>query len=175
MKITEKIRDMPSGRRMTAAMTACGVIGLGLILLSSFISDRKSDVPEFPSDFSAVERSDSYRADTERRLGNFLSSIEGAGEVKVYLTVGSDERYVYATEGRRSSSENRTEEERKYVMTGSGSEKKALIETIEIPVISGAVIACTGGGSPVVCERMYKAVSAALGIPSNKIYVTMLE
>ena len=174
MKITEKIRDMPANRRMTAAMVICGVTGLVLILISSFVPDGKEDIEEITADRSIAERSAAYREDTEKRLEDFLSSIEGAGEVKVYLTVNSDERYIYATEGRKNTSDNRTEEERKYVMIGSGNEKKALIETVEIPEISGAVIACTGGGSPAVCERLHKAVSAALGIPSNKIYVTML-
>lgn len=174
MKITEKIRDMPVKKRMTAAMTICGLTGLSLIFLSSLMPDNKIRDDTVSDNISVLEKAADYRGETEKRLGEFLSSIDGAGEVKVYLTVGSDEKYVYASEGRRISSDNRTEEENKYVMIGSGNEKNALVETVETPEISGAVIACTGGGSPAVCERIYKAVSAALDIPSNKIYVTIL-
>ena len=173
MWIIDKIRAMDSRKRMTAAMTFCGSLGLLLILLSSVIPDKKSPKPVTAED--VLGRSESYCEDTEKRLEDFLGSIDGAGEVRVYLTVGSDERYVYASEGRRTKSENKTEEERKYVMTGSGSEKSPLVETVKVPEVCGAVIACTGGGSPVVRERLYKAVSAALDIPSNKIYVTMLK
>ena len=60
------------------------------------------------------------------------------------------------------------------MIIGGGNEKNALIETIETPEITGAVIACTGCDSPTVRERIYKAVAAALGIPTGKIYVTKL-
>ena len=61
------------------------------------------------------------------------------------------------------------------MMIGGGNGKSALIETVEVPEITGAVVACTGCDSPIVAERIYKAVSAALGIPSGKIFVTKLE
>ncbi|MCQ2459511.1 MAG: hypothetical protein MJ081_03955 [Ruminococcus sp.] len=88
--------------------------------------------------------------------------------------MNTDERYIYATENRISVSDDRREEEKSYVMTGNGGERKALVETVEIPNISGAVIACDGYDSAVVQERIYKAVSAALNLETGKIYVTKL-
>ena len=171
MEIIEKLREMPAKKRMTAATVFCGLLGLLLILLSS-CTDSKQPEMALNTDVSALSRAEDYREDTERRLAEFLGSIDGAGEVRVYLTVGSGDRYVYASEGRRITSENRSEEERKYVMTGSGNEKNALVETVENPEICGAVIVCTGGDSAEVRERMYRAAAAALGLPTNKIYVT---
>lgn len=175
MEITEKFRNMSKDKRLMTAVTILGIAGLVLIMISSLVPDKKK-TDELES--KAVEEilcAEDYRSETEKRLENFLGSIDGAGDVKVYLTVGSDERYVYATEGRRSKSENKTEEERKYVMIGGGSDKSALIETVETPAITGAVIACSGFDSPAVQEQIYRAVSAALGIPTGKIYVTKLK
>ena len=176
MKIAEKIGSIKKDKKAVTAVTLLGTGGLLLIMLSSLLPGKKES-GRLPEADSSAEFSDSedYCHETERKLEEFLETIEGAGKVKVYLTVGTEQRYVYAREEKLSRSENKTEEEEKYVMIGGGNGKSALIETVEVPEITGAVIACTGCDSPVVTERIYKAVSAALGIPSGKIFVTKLE
>lgn len=173
MEVIEKVKKMPKDKKMLIAVTVLGMSGLILIMLSSVTPDKaktKTANVKVAADISA-----DFCNETEKRLENFLRSVEGAGDVRVYLTVGSSERYIYATEGRKSKSDERTEVDEQYVIVGNASDKTALIETVETPEIVGAVIACTGCGNPVVEERMYKAASAALGIPTGKIYVTRLE
>lgn len=176
MKIAEKIGNIKKDKKTVTAVTILGMGGLLLIMLSSFLPEKKQ-TSRIQGSVSSSDLSDSagYCHETEQKLESFLETIEGAGKVRVYLTVGTDQRYVYAREEKFSRSENKTEEEEKYVMIGGGNGKSALIETVEVPEITGAVIACTGCDSPVVTERIYKAVSAALGIPSAKIFVTKLE
>lgn len=177
MKIAEKIGSMKKEKKTVTAVMILGIGGLLLIMLSSVLPEKGRDKNSEPAAVlhqNSETDSDAYCRETEERLEKFLSSVEGAGDVKVYLTIGTDERYVYAKEGKQSRSENKIEEEEKYVIIGGGSEKNALIETIETPEITGAVIACTGCDSPTVRERIYKAVAAALGIPTGKIYVTKL-
>lgn len=175
MEWAEKFRDLPKDKKLLVAVMCLGISGLIFIMLSSLIPDGKNkNVPEYDI-VSESFGAESYRIETEKRLEDFLSSIDGAGDVKVYLTVGSDERYIYATEGKRSKSENKTEEERKYVMIGSGNEKSALVETVQTPMVTGAVIACGGYDNPAVQEQIYKATSAALGLPTGQIYVTKLK
>lgn len=169
MSLIEKLRE-----KKTAAVTVLGAVGLLLIMISTVLPDKKqsSPAPSAESQVSAADN-DSYRIETESRLREFLEKIDGAGDVEVYLTVGSGERYIYAAEEKKVKSDNKTEEENKYVIFGS--EKEPLVETVETPEITGAVIACTGGGSPVVEERIYKAAAAALGISTSKIYVTKMK
>ena len=159
MEMFEKLKGMQKDKKMLAAVTVLGMAGLLLIMISSFLPDKKeerlSEIPQVSS-----ETYDSYCSDTEKRLENFLRSVE---------------RYIYATEGKNSRSDDKTEVEEKYVIVGSGSDKSALIETVETPEIRGAVIACTGCGDPSVEERIYKAAAAALGLPTSKIYVTKLK
>lgn len=176
MKISEKIGSMKMDKKTVTAVMLLGTGGLLLIMISSLFSgkEEKSDATESVRSTGFSDSAD-YCQETERRLEDFLETIDGAGNVRVYLTVGTDQRYVYAREEKLSRSENKTEEEEKYVMIGGGNGKNALIETVEVPEITGAVIACTGCDSPVVTERIYRAVSAALGISSGKIFVTKLE
>ena len=175
MEVTERIRELLKNRKWAVFMTVCGVTGLLLIMISSLLPDRKSAPAVNKEQLKSVFDSSAYCKDTEERLAALLSEIEGAGEVKVYLTVGSEQRYVYATEGRHSRSDNKTEEEEKYVIVGGGSEKNALIETVQAPEITGAVIVCGGGGDAAVREQIYKAASAALGIPTARIYVAKIR
>ena len=57
----------------------------------------------------------------------------------------------------------------------NGSKKEALVKKIQTPEISGVVIVCEGGGKSKVCEKIYRAVSTALGIPTTKIYVAEMK
>ncbi len=167
MTLVEKFKE-----KKTAVITVLGVVGLFLIMISTVLPDKKQPAPTAEISDN-IQDNESYRIETENRLEEFLEKVDGAGDVEVYLTVGSSERYIYVSEGKKVKSDNKTEEENKYVIFGS--EKEPLVETVETPEITGAVIACTGGGSPVVEERIYKAASAALGISTSKIYVTKMK
>lgn len=175
MKTLGKLGELLGSRNSAIAVTALGTAGLLLILISSFLTDRKQPDPQTQEKAEQMSQAESYCSDTEERLRDFLRHIDGAGEVEVYLTVGTGERYIYAAEGRKSSQDNRTEEEKKYVMTGGSGQREPLIETVEAPAVTGAVVVCTGCGDPAVEERLYKAVAAALGISTAKIYVTKMK
>lgn len=173
MGLYEKISSIIGEKKSIAVVTILGAAGLLLIMLSSFLPDR--DESPQTAEKPQTDIVQNYCTETEARLEAFLENIEGAGEVKVYLTVGSGERYVYVSEEKRMESENKTEEEEKYVIVGGSSSREPLIETVETPEVTGAVIICTGCKSPVVEERIYKAASAALGIPTADIYVTIMK
>lgn len=170
--LSEKIGNIMRNKKNAAAVTVLVIAGLLLIMLSFFSADKKETVKSFEKPQTDSARD--YCSQTEERLKAFLEKIEGAGEVEVYLTIGSGERYVYVSEEKRSESENKNEKEEKYVLIG-GSSREPLIETVEVPKITGAVIICTGCKSPVVEERIYKAASAALDIPTADIYVTIMK
>lgn len=178
MSIRDLLNSMKSDKKALTAVTVLGAAGLCLIMLSSLLpgdGKEKDKTENNEPQIAATADSEVFCVETEKRLTEFLKDIEGVGDVKVYLTVEGDEEYVYATEGKTSISENKTEEERKYVMIGGSSDKTALIETVKAPEICGAVVACTGCDSAAVQEEVYKAVSTALDIPTSRIYVTKLK
>lgn len=173
MELFEKIKGITGNKRSAAGIVLLGAAGILLLFVSGLTGDKKEAVPELEKACSDVAQE--YRRESEERLEAFLENIEGAGEVEVYLTVGSGERYIYASEEKTSDSENRTEKEQKYVMIGGSSSREPLVETVRVPEITGAVVICTGCGSPVVEERMYKAAAAALDIPTSDIYVSIMK
>ena len=175
MEIPEKIKNMKSDRKMLTAVAVLGAAGLLLIMLSGFADGGKKSSSTAETSLTAGTSSESYCTDTEKRLEEVLQRIDGAGEGRAFLKVGSEQRYVYATEGKKSVSDKKTEEEEKYVLIGGNGGKNALIETVEAPEIEGAVILCSGCGDPAVREQVYRAAAAALGIPTAKIYVGRLR
>jgi stage III sporulation protein AG len=173
MGIAEKLKEIAGNKRSAAGIVLLGAVGVFLLVLSE-LSDGKERV-EITEVQPYNDVAQSFCRESEERLEAFLENIEGAGEVEVYLTVASGERYIYASEKKLTESENKRDSEEKYVLVGGSSSREPLVETVRTPEITGAVIICRGCGSPVVEERMYKAASAALGLPTADIYVTTMK
>lgn len=154
-----------------------GIAAIGLILLSEFLPQKSTAKSAAQTD-SAID-TESFRLDTEQKLSEILSKINGVGKVEVMLTVSGTEEYVYAEEVKQSSSneseKTSAQRENSFVLLDSGGEKEALVKKIISPQINGVVIVCEGGGSARVCESIYRSVSTVLGIPTNKIYVTQIK
>ncbi len=166
--IRELVKKLLSSKKAMTAAAALGIMGMLMILFSGGDKNENTvqtqDVPE------SASWSD-YSTQTEERLETILSAIDGVGRVKVMVTVSSTEEYVYA-EAEKLGADR---EERDYVtVKGSGGEE-ALVRKINVPVITGVVAVCDGGNSDKVREDVYRAVTAALGIPSNRVYVTAME
>ncbi|MDR0946436.1 MAG: hypothetical protein LBM87_01630 [Ruminococcus sp.] len=145
------------------------IVGVLLIILIAF-SECMSSAPrrETVTVSEQFTETDLYAQSIEEKLIEILSHIEGVGKVEVLVTAGTTEEYVYAKEGKTGSNSSTDE----IVVIDSGNGKQALTEKIIKPSITGVVIVCEGGDDSRVCERVYNAVRAALGIGASKIYVT---
>ena len=122
-----------------------------VIILISDISGGDDSSEKRPTDKISFESADIYAAGTEERLCAMLSEIEGVGKAKVMQSENS------------------------YVIIDNGSQKEALLKKINNPAVSGVLVVCEGGDDPKVCEKVYIAVSTALNIPTNKIYVAEMK
>ena len=127
-----------SDRRILKWALIIGAAAIAIIFLSSVI-----DI--FPSDGSrAIER---YASQTESRLLDILSEIDGVGEAKIFLTMDNSGENVYL----------------------KNSDKKTV--SIE-PKVRGVVIVCEGGDDPIVASRVLEAVTKALSLNSDKVCIT---
>lgn len=162
--LTDNIRKIIGGRGFLTAALIMGAVGMLLILFSSGSGDRKKT--ERGDELTFVS-SEEYRQSLEERLENMLSRIQGVGDVKVTITLGATEEYIYAEENKVNGDRISNE----YVIADKGG----IITRIDSPQITGAVIVCEGGGNTQVCEKVYKAVSVSLGIPANRICVVKMK
>ncbi len=173
MNISEtlvKAKSLTSNPNFLKCSVIAGIIVMLLILISD-LSESDTSRADVSNDTINFEASDIYSDEIEKQLCNILETIEGVGKADVMLTLTSTEEYIYAETLKQGS----TQSENDYIIIDKGSKKEALIKKINNPAISGVVVVCEGGDDPRVCEKIYKAVSTALGISTGKIYVAEMK
>lgn len=145
---------------------ACGALGIFLVLFGS------SDGGEPKNDSVSVYESQEYDAERyaeglEARVRELCSRVSGVGEVSVLVSLKGGYRTVYAFDTQSGSSGYKSE----IVLSGSGSDKSAIVCAYENPEISGIGIVCDGGADAYIRQQIISLVSAALDVSTNKIFV----
>lgn len=170
----------PAIRQRVIVIT--GITGLALIFLSSFVHTRTSASPDSDTD---IPRQDTfileYRKELEQELENIVSQIDGAGSVKILITMDSTTEDIYAVDRNTSESTSVTDSEttaaqrsegNSYVIVkGKDGSEQTVLKTQRMPEIRGVLVVCDGGGSNVVREKVTAAVAGALGIARGKVVV----
>lgn len=154
------------------------LVGVALLLLPSrgeSGQEQRDRTEQAASDLDA-----SYRQELEQRLSELLSGVEGAGEVRVLLTLktASQTRYqtdTSSTEDTDASGSRRTAEEKTVILSEGSSYNAPAVRTVDYPVFQGAVVACGGAGSAAVRLSLTNAVSALTGLSAEKITVVKLN
>lgn len=151
----EKIK-LPAGRGKYLLIGAGLLIGILLLVAGNFDADRL-DQTAVGEAISAEE----YCEMLEKRLVILLSAVEGAGEVRVMVSLESGYRSVYEKDG-----------EGVPVTVGSGSSESAVLVTEGAPAIGGVGVVCQGAKNDRVKREVVALISATLGVGTHKIYVT---
>lgn len=177
MNLQERLRSWLRAGNGLRLIVLLGLSGMALILLSSmFASGSKASTSTSTADASApVQSADAdaaeYAAKMESRLTAWLTQMEGVGAVTVMVTVRGTAEQIYAEEVRASQNGSGKQSENAYVITKSGGNESALVAQTRYPAIAGVAVLCTGGDRPAVQERVIRAVSTVLGIPTSDIFV----
>lgn len=178
--ILEKLKNLPQ-RTKTNIIIAVGVLGLLIILLSSFLpdSDKKAAVPSSNQlDVIAEE----YSLSVEKKLESIISDMLGGSKVQVMVTLEGSAEYVYASEYKtdvemtddkdsQKVQQNDSDQKNYVVMTDSEGNEKALIVYTKMPEIKGVVVVCDSGQTDAVSSAVRLAVRSALGIDNDKICI----
>ena len=176
MKISEIVKRFKGSDKTVKLITFIGIAAMILILLSELIPKSSDSVKENAETAEKPVCSVSeYAAGTEKKLKELLSEIKGVGDAELILSVEGSEEYVYAEELETSSEKGEKDSSEKYknklfISEHNGS-REAVVRKIINPRFNGALVICEGGGDPLVKERVIKAVSAALDLPTSKICV----
>ena len=142
------------------------VIGLGLVLLLLPFGGENEQSETGPD----RESSDFDLAETEKRLADALSRIDGAGDVTVLLTVQNGPRRVLAEDVDRDGGDQRSTQT-VVLSKGSGQQETVTVQEV-FPRYQGALLVCEGGDDPVVRLRLTEAVSALTGLGADKISIS---
>lgn len=183
--LKHKFTNLLSGKK-SRLLVVLGIVGMGLILLSSIIPTGTKNNPKLGG---SDQLSQEYVTQLEQRLTDLVGQVQGVGRCKVMVTAESGVEYVYAVEENENASQTNSYEgdekkretqqqnhAQKYIVVDAGSGKKeALLKTQKQPSIQGVVVVCEGASSMVVQERVTRVVTTALGIPYNRVCVTPIK
>lgn len=151
------------------------LIGLALLLIPTKSAQKNTDSkPQQTSDEAA------FLGDVEQRLALTLTQMQGAGEVRVMLTLktGAETHYQTDVSTATETGENseRSSREQKTVILSAGSAyDEAAVSAVEYPRFQGALILCQGADDPSVKLNCINAVSALTGLKSDQITVVKMK
>ena len=151
------------------------LIGLALLLIPTKSTQKKTDPETKQTNDEAA-----FLADVEQRLALTLAQMQGAGEVRVMLTLktGAETRYQtdVSTATETGQSGERSSREQKTVILSTGSAyDEAAVSAVEYPRFQGALILCQGADDPSVKLNCINAVSALTGLKSDQITVVKMK
>lgn len=182
-KISDLIKRITSRDNHKKVIVLAGLTGIALIFMSGLLksTDKPKELEKEPG-FTAEE----YISKLQEDLKSIISSIKGAGEAKVLVTLESGMETVYATEekknkeaiedlhnGETSKKKECDDLEKRYitVKAADGSEKALSVTQIQ-PTVKGVVVVCAGGDNKDVQERITNAVRTSLNITAKRVFVT---
>ena len=112
----------------------------------------------------------------QAQLENILSQIEGAGQVRVMLSILQGERTIYQTDSTYSQNENNTDSRTQTILiTDSQRNETGLVHQTNPPIYQGAIVLAVGADRPSVKLAIVDAVSDATGLGADKISVLKME
>ena len=137
------------------------LLGLALILWPSKQKPEAAPVPEQTKSAPSVEK----------QMEDILSCIDGAGRVRVLLTLRTGDETVYQTDTSGSKGQDSESRTATTVMAG------------DVPVVRqtvygqyrGALIVCQGADSPSVRLQMVNAVAGLTGLSADRITVIKMK
>ena len=139
------------------------LLGLALILWPS-----KKKQPEVSA--PVTEQAESAPS-IEEEMEEILSCIEGAGKVRVLLTMRSGDETVYQTDPVSSKGQDSESRTVTTVMAGD----VPVVRQMVYGQYRGALIVCQGADSPSVCLQLVNAVAGLTGLPVDRITVIKMK
>ena len=150
------LRDSLGRYRLVWAAILAGLV---LLLLPGGAEKEEPSAAPEPAAFDLAE--------TERRLGEALSRIDGAGEVTVLLSLRDGPRRLLA----ENSQAGEDRRETVVLSRGSGVQETVTVQELS-PGYRGALLVCAGGDDPQVRLELTRAVSALTGLGADKISIS---
>lgn len=145
------------------------ILAVGLFLMC---------IPDEPKQIAAVstQESDVQERSLQQELEILLSGLEGAGKVKVLLSISSGEKAYYQMDEDLSRNNDSLDQRKETVIiSASDREEHGLLQRIDPPEYLGAVVLCQGADRATVRLMVVEAVATATGLRSDKISVLKMK
>lgn len=165
-KVTGKLQELMNKYKYAIIVL---VIGLALMLMPGKQAKQQKTEMIAPT-------ATGQKTLTEDSLVQILQSVEGAGKVKVLLSIGAGEETVYQTDMEVSSNGDSDDQTIKTVIiTDSQRSESGLIRQVNPAAYKGAIVVCQGADSPAVRLAVTQAVAKITGLGTDSICVLKMQ
>lgn len=143
------------------------VIGFVLMLIPSR--------SETAAETKQTEPTAVVQQDVAEELTQILSQLQGAGKVKVMLTVRAGESTEYQVDEDITNGETGSVRRDTVIVTDENRAQQGLIRQVNPPQYLGAIVLCEGADSAAVRLSIIEAVSKVTGLGTDKISVLKMK
>lgn len=154
--------------KKTVIIIFVGVLGVVMLVISELAPESEPDEVELSQPQPTYE---TYAQNTEKRLEEMISSIQGAGKTKVMVTLECSDENVYAVE----ETSNESSYENSVVIVETKDGEGGILLKVTQPKIRGVAVVCTGGASPAVRQSIIDTLTAVLDISSARISIATMK
>ena len=181
MNYLETLKNITKDKNKKIENIVLLIILLVIILVASnyiFSSEKKNEKSNSTSSLDNINNNEvntefnsNAQSDLEEKISKILSQISGISDVSVVITYSQDVKQtpIYNTKEEERSGEKTTEKSVAY--NEEGSKKTAIIETVEMPKIEGAIVVARGASTVEIRSKIATAVSTLTNIPVYKVQV----
>ncbi|MDR1620341.1 MAG: hypothetical protein LBS18_06755 [Clostridiales bacterium] len=175
------VHILKKNKRLEILFYVAVILLILLLYLSSLLQDGGGAAIEGAAQPAA--QSASAQQDVEARLSEVLSSIKGAGEVRVMITYETGLELVpamsvdtntnttqSATDGGSQSSQQTVESSKPATVSGNGS-VTPIVLTEKQPAVRGVIVVAQGACNIAVKLDLQRAVQTVLNVPLQNIEV----
>ena len=107
----------------------------------------------------------------EEKLSVILSQISGISDVSVVLSYSKESRQNLAYNVKETEKEGEKTSEKSVAYNEQGNNKTAIIETIEMPKVEGAIVVAKGADTVEIRSKIASAISNLTNVPVYKVQV----
>lgn len=162
-KLTGKMQEF-AGKYKYALLVF--IIGLALLMIPD--KSKQPKTTEISTKSEATQQ-----ALTQESLERILGSVQGAGKVKVLLSIAAGEETVYQTDTDIISPGN--SKIQTVITSDSQRNEVGLIRQVNPVTYAGAIVVCQGADSPAVRLAVTQAVSKITGLGCDAICVLKMQ
>lgn len=164
-----------------------GIFGVLLLVIALPADQSKKKEPEAAQPAaegstqpSGQECKDDVAAALEKRLEQTLSLIDGAGQVRVMITLkDTGEKVVEKDVTRRTDTDaggsQNTDQSQSSVYEKDGSAETPYISNELTPQVEGVLVVAQGGGNSIVKQNILQSVMALFPLEAHKITIVKMS
>lgn len=115
--------------------------------------------------------SDDKYHNLESKISNILSQVQGISEVSVVLSYSEDSKQNIVYDSKEQIKDGETITEKTVAYNEQGSNKSAIVESVGLPKVEGAIVVAKGANSVELRSKIATAVSTVANIPVYKVQV----